>query len=233
MKRNLKIGIIAAMEKEISTIKAAIENMETVKCGGIDFYIGKIGEKEIVAAQCGIGKVFAAMCAQAMILKFSPDCIINTGVAGSLTRELKILDCMIADSVVQHDMDTSAIGDEVGMISGINVVEIYTSRNVSELLMAAAEKCSVHIAYGKIATGDKFIAEDADRDRIRNVFRADCCEMEGGAIGQVCYVNKVPFGIVRTISDSFGEDSGMDYMTFAGIAAENSAKLTLEFINLA
>lgn len=233
MKREIKIGIIAAMDKEIVTVKAAIENMETVMCGGIEFYTGNIGEKKVVAARCGVGKVFAAMCAQTMILKFSPDCIINTGVAGGLTSELKVLDCMVADSVVQHDMDTSAVGDEVGLISGINVVEIFTNRTVSELLLTAAEKCGIHTAYGKIATGDQFIATDAGRERIRKVFRADCCEMEGGAIGQVCYVNKVPFGIVRTISDSYGSDAKMDYPVFAQKAAENSAKLTLEFVGLA
>ncbi len=228
-----KIGIIAAMDEEADGIKAAINDPKTETVGGIEFFCGKIGEKEVVVARCGIGKVFAAMCAQTMILHFAPDCIINSGVAGALAKELKVLDCVVADSVVQHDMDTSAVGDPVGLISGINKVEICTDETVSLSLEKAADICGITRKSGKVATGDQFVAGNSERARINETFGADCCEMEGGAVGQVCYVNNVPFGIIRTISDSYDEkEPGMDFVRFVTAAADASVKLMLEFLKI-
>lgn len=227
-----RIGIIAAMDKETEGLKAAVENPQVESFGGVDFVCGKIGDKEVIVAKSGIGKVFAAMCAQAMILKLSPDCIINTGIAGGLSRELKILDCVVADGVVQHDMDTSPIGDPVGLISGINLVKLPTDENISKALIGAAKTCGIKCKKGTVATGDQFVALDSQRNRIINLFGADCCEMEGGAVGQVCYVNKIPFGIIRTISDNYDSDVSMDYPVFAEKAADASIRLTLEFLKL-
>lgn len=233
MKEMKRIGIIAAMDAESDGIKAAIKDPKTETVGGIVFVSGTIGEKEVVVARCGVGKVFAAMCAQAMILHFAPDCIINTGIAGGLAKELKIFDCVVADCVVQHDMDTSAVGDPVGLISGINVIEIYTDKTVSAALAEAVDNCGITRKSGKVATGDRFVAGNDERARINEFFGADCCEMEGGAVGQVCYVNEVPFGIIRTISDSYGEEEpGMDFIRFAKKAAEDSVKLVLEFLKI-
>ena len=227
-----KIGIIAAMDKEAEGLKAAVENAKVKKVGGIEFFCGNIGEKEVVVARCGVGKVFAAMCAQTMILEFSPDCIINTGIAGGLDERLHILDAVVAESVVQHDMDTSPIGDPVGMISGINVIEINSDPDVSKTLMAAAQSCGVKCLSGIVATGDIFISTDEQRERIKRVFGAHCAEMEGGAVGQVCYVNRVPFGIIRTISDNYKSDVSMDYPTFAVKAADASVRLAVEFVRI-
>ena len=224
-----KIGIIAAMDMEIDGIKKAVESPETVSVGGVDFVCGKIGEKEVFVSKCGVGKVYAAMCAQAMILRFSPDCIINSGIAGGLSRDLGILDCVVANAVVQHDMDTSPVGDPVGLISGINLIEIEADKTVSNALCRAAEKCNITCKSGIVATGDVFVAHDAQRERIVKQFGASCCEMEGGAVGQVCYVNRVPFAILRAISDGGDEAAVTDYPTFAARAAQHGVAVTASY----
>ena len=117
-------GIIGAMKIEIEALNAQMENRQTKTVSGIEFTSGTLCGREVVTAVCGIGKVFAAMCAQTMILLYSPDRIINTGVAGSLSTKLNIGDIAVSDFVVEHDMDTSPLGDPVGMISGINIVDI-------------------------------------------------------------------------------------------------------------
>jgi len=114
------IGIIGAMQTEVELLISRLEGAEKRTVSGIDFYSGKLEKKDVVVAKCGIGKVFAAMCAQTMILAFAPAVIVNTGVAGTLTPRLSIGQVALADRVVQHDMDTSPLGDPVGLISGIN-----------------------------------------------------------------------------------------------------------------
>lgn len=227
---NKLIGIIGAMDIEVDGIVASMENTVIKQISGIKFTRGTINNKEIVVAKCGIGKVFAAICAQTMILEYSPSVIINTGVAGTLTSKLGVLDIAVAKSVVQHDMDTSAIGDPKGLISGINVINIDASSNVSEALENACQSLGFSFASGVIASGDKFISETSDKSFIKETFGAIACEMEGASIGQVCYVNEVPFGIIRAISD--GDGAEMDYMTFAGKAAEQSIKITKKFIEI-
>ena len=224
------IGIIAAMQIEIDGIKAQISDPETVTVSGIDFVSGHINGRYVVCAKCGVGKVFAALCAQTMCLSFDLDCIINTGVAGGLADGLCVLDVVVADSVVQHDMDTSPIGDPVGLISGINIVNIPTATRVARVLSECVEQVGVKCVIGTVATGDQFVATDAKRRYIKETFNAAACEMEGGAIGQVCYVNNVPFGIIRAISDGGDGDAVLDYPTFAAKAAENSVLAVLRFI---
>lgn len=231
-KKMNKIGIIAAMDAEADGIKKAVASPKTVRVGGIDFVCGKIGEKEVCVARCGVGKVFAAMCAQTMILEFAPDCIINSGIAGGLSKDLGILDCVVADAVVQHDMDTSPIGDPVGLISGINLVQIETDKTVAGALSAAAKRCGINCRSGIVATGDIFVANDVQRERIISLFSADCCEMEGGAVGQACYVNGIPFGIIRTVSDNYKSDIKMDYPVFAQKAADASVRTVFEFLKI-
>ncbi len=231
MKNNIKtIGIIAAMQIEIDGIKAKIESPETVTVSGVDYVCGMIGVKKIIAAKCGVGKVFAALCAQTMILRFAPDCIINTGVAGGLADGLKVLDVVVARDVVQHDMDTSPLGDPVGLLSGINIVNIPCNGKISETLAKCVEDVGIKCITGTVATGDQFVSTEEKREFIKTTFNAAACEMEGGAIGHACYVNEVPFGIIRAISDGGDGEATLDYPTFAAMAADNSVKAVLRFI---
>ena len=183
-----------------------------------------------MTAVCGIGKVFAAMCAQTMILRYKPDCIVNTGVAGTLTDKLEIGSIAVSSAVVQHDMDTSALGDPVGMISGINKVLLPADQDLCDQLSACATVLGIHTQTGVIASGDQFISSSERKSAIVKTFGAIACEMEGASIGQVCYVNRVPFCVLRAISDSADGSSHMDYPTFVGMAAEQSVKLLRMFL---
>lgn len=220
------IGIIGAMKIEISAIRELMENTEAKTLGGIEFVSGTFRGREIVTAVCGIGKVAAAMCAQAMILGYSPEIIINTGVGGTLTKELSVGDIAVAKSVVQHDMDTSPIGDEPGFISGINIINIPCDEAAVEKLVQCAQRFSqVRTVTGVIASGDQFIADAGKKEFIVKNFGAVACEMEGAAIGQVCYTNGIPFAVVRAISDSADEQAHISYAQFLPAAAENAAKM--------
>ena len=227
----MKLGIIAAMKIEAELIEAAMTNVTRETCGSIEYCLGNIGNTDIVLAVCGIGKVFAAICAQTMIVKYAPDAIINTGVGGTLTKELSVGDVAVSSAMVQHDMDTSALGDPVGLISGINIVEIPADKNLADKISAIVNSMGINTVQGVIATGDQFIGNQERKDRIVNTFGAIACEMEGAAIGQVCYVNKVPFAVIRAISDDADGGACEDYPTFAKMAAKNSAKAVIELAN--
>ncbi len=227
------IGIIGAMRIEVETIKSLMEIEETKTISGVEYVKGKLHGKDIVVAVCGIGKVAAAMCTQTMILKFSPDCIINTGVGGSLSNKLNICDIAIAESLVQHDMDTSPLGDPVGLISGINIINIPADKKVISLLEKAVESLeNIKAVKGIIASGDQFIASAEKKKFITENFDAIVCEMEGASIAQVCYTNGIPFGVVRAVSDCADGSSHMDYGEFLPIAAANAAKIIEDFCKL-
>ena len=196
------IGIIAAMNVEMEGLRAHMENPVSETVSGVTFVRGTIAGREVVTAVCGIGKVFAALCAQTMILRYAPEAVINTGVEGTLTNELTIGNLAVSSCVVQHDMDTSAIGDPVGLISGINKIEIPADRTLIRRLCAAAQAIGIRALTGCIASGDQFVASPGRKTFITDTFSAIACEMEGAAVGQVCYVNQVPFCVLRAISDS-------------------------------
>ncbi|MBE6615281.1 MAG: 5'-methylthioadenosine/adenosylhomocysteine nucleosidase [Ruminococcaceae bacterium] len=228
----MKLGIIAAMTIEADLIKAAMTDVTTEEISGITFVSGKLGQCEAVVAVCGIGKVFAALCTQTMILRYAPDCVINTGVGGTLTDRLGIGDLAVSTAVVQHDMDTSALGDPVGLISGINVIEMAADKAIAEKVCAICEAKEIRYYCGTIASGDQFIASREKKDWIVSTFNGIACEMEGASVGQVCYVNKVPFVILRAISDSADGGACEDYPTFAKNAAKTSASVVLALAGL-
>lgn len=228
----MKLGIIAAMTIEADLIKAAMTDTTAEEISGITFVSGKLGKCEAVVAVCGIGKVFAALCTQTMILRYAPDCVINTGVGGTLTDKLGIGDLAVSTAVVQHDMDTSPLGDLVGLISGINVIEMPADSGMADKVSAICEAKSIRHHRGVIASGDQFIASREKKDWIVSTFAGIACEMEGASVGQVCYVNHVPFVILRAISDSADGGACEDYPTFAKNAAKTSASVVLALAEL-
>ncbi len=224
------IGIIGALEEEVSALVGMLEKAKRERVGMIDFYVGNLYKKKVVIAKCGVGKVFAAVCAEAMILNYSPRLIVNTGVGGALGAGISTTNVVIADKLCQHDMDTSAVGDPKGLVSGINKIYFEADPRAIRILDKAARELSVKTFVGTVATGDKFIADPADKARIFSEFSAICCEMEGGAVAQTAYVNLVPFAVIRAISDSADGEATMDFPTFLPIAAKNSTAMTLALI---
>lgn len=224
----MTIGIIGAMQMEVDNLKESMSDIRTESYSGVTYICGKIADTDVVAAVCGVGKVFAAICAEAMILTYHVDMVINIGVAGTLTKDLGVLDVAVADKVVQHDMNTSAIGDPIGLLSGLNEIFLPADDKMRALLCECLKEEGIHYLSGPIATGDLFVETNAQRGVIRERFGAIAAEMEGGSIGQVCYVNEVPFTILRSISDGAG--GAMDYETFAEKAAIQSIEVVLDFI---
>ena len=224
------IGIIGAMEPEVRGLIAKLEGASCETVSGISIYTGTLLGKRVAIAKCGIGKVFAAVCAEVMILKYSPSLIVNTGVGGALSGGLTTGDIVIARDLVQHDMDTSAIGDPKGLVSGINKIYFEADKRASDILLSSARALGLRATLGRIASGDKFIASAEDKCRIVSDFGGDVCEMEGCAIAQTAYINGTPFAVVRAISDSADGEATMDYPTFLPIAAKNSTELTLVLI---
>ncbi|MCC8161076.1 MAG: 5'-methylthioadenosine/adenosylhomocysteine nucleosidase [Oscillospiraceae bacterium] len=225
------VGIIGAMELEVQALKELMADSEIQKISGIDFFSGRINGADTVVAAAGVGKVNAAVCAQTMILKYSPDLIINVGVAGGLSDTFKIGDIAVADYVVEHDMDTTPIGDEKGFISGINMVKMPCDRVIADMMVSAVDKVGkIKAQRGIIASGDQFISTQKQRDAIIHDFGAIAAEMEGASIGHICVMNSTPFGVLRAISDGANDDSPMDYPEFAKMAAANSVKIILELL---
>ena len=224
------IGIIGAMAMEVERLRAQMDIRETVTVSGIDFTVGALGGKDVVVAKCGVGKVYAALCAQTMILRFTPDVILNTGVGGALNPDLKIGDLVVATRTAQHDMDTSALGDPVGLVSGINQIYFPCDEPTVAKIVDAAKSLGVQCAAGTVASGDQFVSDAAQKQRIAVLFGADVCEMEGAAIGHVCTVNAVPYAVIRAVSDQADGEAMVDYPTFAAQAAQTAAAVAARFV---
>lgn len=224
-----KVGIIGALNMEVETLKEQMEQVKIEQISRMTFYSGLLWGCEAVVAVSGVGKVNAAMCAQTMILKYAPDIIINTGVAGGHSS-LNVCDTVIASQVVQHDCDSTSLGDPIGLIAGVDSVYIPCAESVVNGLIAAAERLGRTYYTGVVASGDQFIASREKAAWISDTFDAVAYEMEGGSIGQVCCLNSVDFGVVRIISDNGNEEAPGSFEQFAEIAAEKSMALLKEFL---
>lgn len=228
MAEKIMTGIIGAMDVEVDSIAANMQDVEHKVISGIPFSVGTLSGMPVVIARCGIGKVNAAVCAQIMISVFGVNEIINTGVAGAVAKGIRQNDIVIAEKFVQHDVDTSPIGDPVGFISSINKIYFETDSGITLRLKAAiGNKARTHL--GTIATGDQFIADKKTGRKIHENFHASACDMEGGSIAQVCTLAGIPYGAVRCISDSADEKAHMDYPEFAAKAAATCASMVLEY----
>lgn len=224
------IGIIGAMSIEIESLKNLMTDIKCETAAHINFYIGKLNGIECVISVCGVGKVNAAICTQIMISRYSPKAILNVGVAGALKEDIKIGDIVIADYVIQHDIDTSAVGDEKGFISGLNIIKIPCSKSINKKILNISSELNEHIHIGTIATGDQFIACNKKLINIRDTFGAIACEMEAGSIGHVCFANEVDFAVLRVISDNANSNSRIDYNKFKFVVVEKNTHLIINTI---
>ncbi len=225
------IGIIGAMDVEVDGIKKNIEDCKTEEISGIKFCYGKMYGKDIVVAKSGEGKVNSAMTTQTMIMRFNPEFIINSGVAGGLHPDMKVMDIAIADSVCQHDFDISPLGYKPGYIPQVEQVEMKCDNDLNSVIEKCAKKvCNNSIYKGIIASGDQFIASDAQRNKIKNIFSAIAAEMEGASIGHVCTLNNTKFTVLRVISDNADGSADMSFDVFAKKASDISINIMLEFL---
>lgn len=225
------IGIIGAMDDEVEGLIARLDGHAEETVCGVKFHTGTIFSKPVVIARCGVGKVFAAVCTTAMIMKYSPRLVVNTGVAGALSESLACADTVVARRLVQYDMDTSAVGDPIGLVSGINRVFFEADARAADILESSARALGIPVKRGDIATGDKFVSDAVTKAHILAHFPSSlCCEMEGAALAHAAYVGGTPFAVVRAISDGANGDSPLDFPSFLKIAAKNSTALTLSLV---
>lgn len=208
------IGIIAAMEVELELLKKSTEISEERKISGMTFYRGTYGGKEVVFAVCADGKVNAAVCAEIMVLEYKPTLLINTGVAGGLSPTLHVPDVAIATATVEHDYDLSPLGYEKSAVLYDNghksIVYFEADKRLYELMAEAAKERGVHAETGVIVTGDQFIADEETKAALVKNYNGIACEMEGGAIGHVAFINRIPYGVLRAISDTADDGTKFD-----------------------
>ncbi len=225
-----KIGIIGAMEIEIEHLRSLMgENIRKTEAGSLLFMEGKIHGNDVVLVRSGIGKVNAALCAQRLILQFGCTNIINTGIAGAMAHGLGVMDFVVSSDCVYHDMDATGFGYKVGQIPQMGVYSFEADKKMIEACKKAfseSEESEGHkMIEGRIATGDQFISEKTVKSRIAENVNPACVEMEGAAIAHACYLNKVPFVVLRCMSDMADDLSSNGYEFNEKIAAELSAKI--------
>lgn len=225
------IGIIGAMEEEVEILKSHMEVHSKENKAKMEFFSGTLWDKQVVIVTSGIGKVNAAVCTQILIDDFNVTKVINVGVAGGIGEKVSPGDVVIADTLVEHDMDAVAFGYKVGQIPRMDT---FAFKCDSGLVLAAKEACkdiNAHETYiGRIVTGDQFIASIDKIRWLNSEFGALACEMEGGSIAHVCYLNSIPFVVIRSISDNANTGAHMDFEKFKAIAITNSIKILTKML---
>ena len=227
----MKIGIIGAMKDEVESLFAKMENAETARIAGMRFAKGVISGQKAVVAECGIGKINASICAGILIARYGVQAVINTGVAGSLDNRIDIGDFVIAEDAVQHDFDLVPLGlakGEIPFPDG-SCHAFPMDAGLRDLLLESAKESAADKAVftGRVCSGDQFIASGAEKQRIRDGFCGLCCEMEGAAIAQTCYLYGIPCGIIRAISDKADQSEEKSFAAFAAEAAADCARIVL------
>ena len=226
----MMIGIICALDIEAAKLKSLLEEAKTERVGRLEFVSGVLAGRDVVLGRAGVGKVNAAMCTEAMILKYSPDLILNSGVAGSLSAALTIGDIAVGTGVVEHDFDTTAFGDPPGFFTDLGLDCFPTDPDAVAAILAAAGKLGIPARPARIASGDQFVSDAAIKARLVACFGAEACEMEAGAIAHVCYSNGVKCAIIRAISDSTDGAHHMEFYENLPLGADSSANVVLEFL---
>ena len=222
-----KLGIIGAMQVEVEILLGALENKTEKTIAGSIFYEGRLEGLDVVIVQCGVGKVNAAICAQILSSCFGITHLVNTGIAGSLCAELDIGDLVVSRDAMYHDVDAVHFGYPYGKVPGMDVIAFPADDLMVNYAFDAAEAVNPgHTKIGRVATGDQFVAVKELKERIISNTQGLCTEMEGAAIAQTAYRNKIPFVILRAISDKADDSAEMDYPTFERIAAHRCAEVT-------
>lgn len=222
----VKLGILGAMELEVETLLASMEERNSYVHASTTFHTGKLEGLDVVVVQCGIGKVNAALCVQLLCDKFGVTHLVNTGIAGSLSASLDIGDLVVSQDAMYHDFDCCAFGYPKGQVPGMPLLFTADDSLIKLAYEAAEEVHPGHCRMGRIASGDQFVADKALKEQIIETTGAVCTEMEGAAIAHTAYRNALPFVILRAISDKADDSADMDYPTFERIAANRCAQLT-------
>lgn len=221
------VGIIGAMEEEIIAIKRHMKVENTIHRAGMEFCEGTLKDQRIVVVRCGIGQVNATICTQILIDQFEVNYIINTGVAGGLYPEINIGDIVIASDTLQDHADKPAFGETKVVISPENQPFFESNTKLIDVAKEAVErlKDSPKAYVGRVASEDQFISSMKVKADIYTTFTAYCAEIEGAAIAHTCYLNQVPFVMIRVISDKADQNSEINFDEFVHLAARNVSRM--------
>ena len=229
---NMKtVAVIGAMEQEIERLLGEMGDVETLNFGNFTAYRGRLAGKTVILALSGIGKVNAAVTTAWIVRDFAPDCVINTGSAGGLAKGLKVGDVVVGERVAHHDVDVTAFGYKRGQVP--QLPEIYES---DRALVAKAEAAAqafegAAVVRGLVVSGDQFVHSSEGVNAIRADFPEVCAvEMEAAAIAQSCHQLRVPFVIIRAVSDAADEKADVSFDEFLKTAAESSAKMVRKIV---
>ncbi|MDN7144484.1 5'-methylthioadenosine/adenosylhomocysteine nucleosidase [Liquorilactobacillus mali] len=226
----MKYGIICAMDEEIKALKAELKEAKQTDIAGITFLEGKINDSEVVLVQSGIGKVQAGMTTGLLIAQFEVEAVINSGSAGGIGQGLHVGDVVLSTAAAYHDVDATAFGYLPGQLPQ-QPQKFAADPQLIEVLKKAAEKNQQHVETGLIVTGDQFVASSDKIKAIKDIYPdVLCCEMEGAAIAQAAYQFKVPFVIVRAMSDTGDEEAGISFDEFIIEAGKKSAQMILNVL---
>ena len=226
----MRIGLLGAMAEEVAELVGCMDVSESVRKGQTDFHIGTLEGQPVVLAYSGIGKVNAAATVQMMVDCFDIHMLIFTGVAGGVDPRLDVGDIIISEDSVQHDFDSTAFGYDRGRIPRLKKKLFYADRQLVERFLLAARRLkeemgNVQIIPGRVLSGDQFIASSERNRELFALFGGQCVEMEGAAAAHVCYLNQIPYVIVRAISDRADQSAKVDFRSFVIQAVEHSCKL--------
>ncbi len=222
------------MELEVETLKEKMEIRGRTKKASMEFLEGTLNQTEVVVVQSGIGKVNAALCAQILADLFHVSHIINTGVAGSLKKEIDIGDIVVSTDALYHDVDVRVFGYPLGEVPQVGCLAFPADEHLAQIALSCCKEVNPEISVyqGRIVSGDQFISDKQVKDNIINNFQGLCVEMEGASIAHASYLNQIPFVIIRAISDKADDSAEMDYPTFEKAAAAHSAALVEHMLPL-
>lgn len=222
-----KIGIIGAMELEVEILKEHMTTTHITQKANMEFYEGTLNGTDVVVVRSGVGKVNAALCVQILADLFDVTAVINTGVAGSLNASLNIGDILVSTDALHHDVDATIFGYQLGEVPQLGCREFIADRHLSELAVEVCREVNpdIKVSTGRVVSGDQFISSKAVKEHLIQEFHGDCAEMEGASIAHGAYLNKIPFVIIRAISDKADDSAQTDYPTFEKAAAIHSARL--------
>ncbi len=221
----MKIAILGAMSEEITPLLEILKDYKSIEYAKNTYYLANYKNHELIIAYSKIGKVNSTLSAAVLIEKFKAEILLFTGVAGAFNKNLEIGDLLYAEKLAQYDLDITAFGHPLGYVPG-NEIFVKTDAKLNALALEVAKDLGINLQAGIIATGDEFICNEAKKEKIREIFKADACEMEGASVALVCEALKVPCFILRAMSDKAGEKAEFDFDEFV----VKSAKISADFV---
>lgn len=224
------IGIIAAMVQEAADIKAAMEEIRSEVVAGMEFVIGKLYGREACVVMSGVGKVNAAICTQLLIDRFGAGVVINVGVAGAVATGLNVGDIVISSDTVQYDVDATAFGHPRGEIPNLDITYFPADETLIANALAAAAEVGQKAVVGRVMTADRGVDSPKLKAELIELFAGACVEMEGGAVGQTAWLNKVPYVVIRSMSDNADGELTETYAQNLDQSVKNAAAMVLAMV---